>query len=69
MLALLLASACSDHESRTDLATIRDPISPNGQSGEPDQPGQPIPEPGTLILAGSGLAALAAYNRRRRRPQ
>ena len=32
-------------------------------------PGEPVPEPGTLLLVGSGLAGAAFVGRRRRRTQ
>ena len=37
--------------------------------GDPFPPPQPVPEPGTVILVGSGLAGLGALRRRRRRAE
>jgi len=49
-----------------------DPNDPNSGGGSPPSPPPPgappgpVPEPGTILLVGSGLAGLAVYARRRR---
>ena len=51
----------------------KQPGNPTGPSGVGDEPdgggggGQPVPEPGTLLLVGSGLAGVGASLLRRRR--
>lgn len=47
-----------------------EPSSPtlvDGGGGQGGQGGQPVPEPGTLLLVGSGLAGAALLRRRRQR--
>lgn len=43
-----------------------DPIVRQPNPGEP-QPSEPIPESGTMLLLGTGLAGAAVYHRRRQR--
>lgn len=53
--------------------TGKQPGNPNGPSTVGEEPegggggGQPVPEPGTLLLVGSGLAGISASLLRRRR--
>jgi len=35
------------------------------RSGDVSQGGEPVPEPATMLLFGSGMAGLAGYRRRR----
>ena len=56
------------------------PGNPPGNPGNPPEPGpplnpgvkdpnpgEPIPEPGTMLILGTGLASVAVYHRRRQR--
>jgi hypothetical protein len=47
-------------------AQPNEPVVRQPNPGNP-QPGEPIPEPGTMLLLGTGLAGAAVYHRRRQR--
>ncbi len=74
VIALLTAGSCTDKNQ--GLARLGSPspdfLGPDsGQPQPPDPqgpagPSEPIPEPGTILLFGSGLTGLAVYRRRRR---
>ncbi len=51
----------------TAAQTPQGPGGPSGGGGGGTPGGGPVPEPGTILLVGSGLAGIALYRRRQRR--
>jgi len=67
--AKVLGLSAGNHTIKLAIADAGDWVLDSGvfiQGGSfSDQPTEPIPEPGTMMLLGSGLAGLASYGRKR----